>query len=247
MTVHEVLATTFWYTRIVAGLTLLVAWPIVLRLCLALFPPSGFLTQNVTSTGVLLAALAYVLSWAPIAWLPHSAVLLAIISLFLITVRVRPGILCSLGIWFCQGLFVLLIMGALFVAIHGMNPIREGLAIVRYASTHDTGDNPGIYHAPAATIPVELTIRWDSSGSPWLDKQSGNITFEIRSEVTSPPMAVEFKDEAHTRFYKDLTSVPFRFRQSIIAGRPYQLLVTGNEGVSTSVVVYGVLPARFGA
>jgi hypothetical protein len=97
-------------------------------------------------------------------------------------------------------------------------------------------------------IPVETTLRWDSTGSTWLDSKATRAEFEFTSSDPVSDLTVEIKDEGNnTLFYEHLNSLPYKFTFDKIAlSTPVQFLLTGQNNAKVNVAIHGLTPLRTG-
>ncbi|MBI4558283.1 MAG: tetratricopeptide repeat protein [Candidatus Hydrogenedentes bacterium] len=246
-TVYAELAETLWFTRVLVGGALVIVWPLVLRLSVVLFRAHEVPIGRVVGVGTGLAALAYLSSWSPMAYLAYAPILPAIGSLLIILLAFGLSFPKALGVWVAQMLFVITAGVTLVIALEGTEAVTQVPQTLHYAAAHDAVPNAGISRAPEMPIPATWRVQWTSSGSNWLDKKVAGVVLDIQGEATSPMPTVEFRDGTQTFLYKDMPSYPFRiFRYPVKANHPYEVLITGNPGAKVVLTMYGALRPSFG-
>lgn len=246
-TVYDVLANTFATTRVLVGLAVLIAWPVAVRIAVGASELPNANRANVYSTGLFLAALAYLGSWAPIKLAICVPILLLVVSFAAIVIAFRLSFKDAAIVWLVQGVLVSIVALASFISIEGTRPLKECLAVVSYGVQHDAQEQPGIYKPSPGKTPLELKVQWDSTGSSWLDECAGAVQFEVLAQRTDTPLLVEFKDDTRPYLYDDMDPLPFTFTQKVAPNHNYYLLITGHDAVDISVVVKGALRPRFGS
>ncbi len=243
--VDGLLAVRLVLARIVAGAAMLVGWPIALWVGLSLVRAEHSSGMRGTISGLLLAALAYLVLWAPVGLMPFAPLVPAAASLFLVLLVFRLELGQALLVWVVQGLLVLFLGAGAFLTIEGPAPFQQFAAISRYAAHHDA-EAPAMFALPPVQTPVALAIQWESTGSPWLDKKARQVELRIRSKGDAAPVTVELRRDSQTVVYQRLGSNPSKLTVDIEAGQAYQLVLGGEEGVEVEVTIFGVLTPNLG-
>ncbi len=248
-TVQEVFATTLLPTRMILAGILLAAWPAALWFAAKLINarPSG---QSITVSGLLMASAFYLVSWAhPSELLVLYAVLqaAALVPIFL---TMRQGAARSVVLWVIQAIVVSGVIVGAIAGLEGTVFVSEFRAIAGYAGAYDDAQRNGVDIGRAVMadvrLPIECTLRWDSTGSTWLDSRASQAAFEVASSGLPPGLTVELKDETGTLFYEHPEAMPFKFAfDNVVAGQNYRLAISGQEGAQIEVSVHGIMRARF--
>jgi len=250
MTAFEMLSRNLVLTRTVAGIVLLVTWPLALRAATRFLRIGGVSSATFNVTGLFLASLTYAATWLPpryLAWIPLLA---AAASLTLVAGAFRAGLVRTPLLWLVQGLIVVCAECAALLALEGPHAITEIAVISRFFSDNTILRGAGMHPVHNARLPGAFTVEWSPTGSTWLDHKAGPVAFEIVPSPTSPPMVVDLQEGGKTVFYKDLVEVPFRFARTISPGQSYRLVVSWRDSevkqapLDGSVFVYSVLSPR---
>jgi hypothetical protein len=247
LTVKGLFDTALLSTRGTVGLILIGAWPVSLWMALRMTKVRQVAFRALAVAGLLLAALAYDLSWGPVSFLGWSFLAVLAVSLAPVALFFGIGFGRSVLVWLIQGALVTCVAMASVAALEGGAAVREFPAVRQYARTHDTGPDAGRYPWPPLYVPVESAIRWESSGSTWLDAKSGNILFEITTANPADKLIIELKDDKKSVSYKHITESPFMFPCKIAPGKTYTLLITGQENTKVDLLVSGLLAPRLGS
>ena len=243
-TMTDLFAHELAQTHIVLGVLLLVMWPLVLWVSMVLIQSPPFSRSVSIIVGLVLAALAYVLSWAPGNPFLLTFLAPAIVSLVLVIGAFRIRLGYAVGAWLLQGFLVAVIAFLGFIAIEGPDVIRQFPVIVKHVSdVADKGAREGEL-LPGGNTPLLYAVEWMGTGSPWLDKTANTVLIEVRSESAQERLTIELKDGAKTLAYEPAAKGLFRTKQKVTPGRLYQLTVSDQDGVPISVALHGILHAR---
>ena len=90
-----------------------------------------------------------------------------------------------------------------------------------------------------------MTIRWQSTGSTWLDKKAGKAAIEVSCPVPPSVLKVELSDASGTLHYEHARAVPYRFTvpapDGILIDHPYDFDIRADDGTEVGVTIYGIL------
>jgi hypothetical protein len=247
--VREVFNSDLLQTRIATGLMLLVVWPVVLWLATALMQPE-LAARGPILVGILMASIGYLTFWSAPSEMPY--VFLSVLFLAIVPIMgvLRLRFMHAMVVWLVQAAVVMGSVLASVCALEGVTFLMEFPALMHYADVHDDAQNyggqVGRLSVPSLYIPVDTNVRWESTGSTWLDKKAQRADFEIASDAPIPGLTVEIKDQTGTAFYNHATAAPYKFTFDKVApGASYKLLITGQENAKLDVTVRGLMNTRF--
>lgn len=244
-TAQEFWSTELLATRFFIGVGLVIGWPIALWVGLMVGRvPTGSLKPVIVS-GVLFASLSYSALSLPLGYV--GVVLVAALGLSLGPVMLFFNLefARSLAVWAVQCVLVCAIMLSVFGAMEGAQAVQEFPAVLRYASSHDAAPNAGAQPLPLVRLPAQIDIRWQPTGSAWLDERAGMAEFDFSNAETTKKIGIELVDEFGTMVHHEANTVPFRFQARIVPGWAYTLRLTGTEGTSVQGAVHGVVKPAF--
>jgi hypothetical protein len=250
-TVQELLNTALLSTRIVVGLMLIVVWPGVLWLAALLMRPGGVPWKAVLATGLLLASSTYLVSWGPPDQLGYVFPILVAVAVIPIVATFKAGLGPSLLIWAIQGVLAPCAILISVIALEGSVFVQEFPRIAQYAKQHDTarrnGADSGQYLLSPVLVPVSSGVRWESTGSTWIDARANKMSCQISSAAPDLSLTVEFRSEKGTLFYDHVTALPYTFAYGeVLPNQPYRLLITGQENAKIDIAVRSLIRPRFG-
>lgn len=250
-TVRDVFDNSLLSTRIATGLILFVVWPLVIWFTTALMQPMVSVGGPFL-VGALMASAGYLSLWCAPADIPFAfagSVFLAIVPIIgVLRLRIGP----ALVVWVLQAAVVLCAALGSAAALEGTTFLREYPLLMQYARTHDGvrdfGGEPGWRLIPSLYVPVQTSVRWDSTGSTWLDARATRADFEITASAPISDLTVEIcKDKKDTLFYEHATSVPYKFSfDKISPGVTYPFQITGQANANLDVSVRGLMDLHFG-
>ncbi len=249
-TVREVFARRLAATHLVVGIVLLMAWPGSLWLAATLVPRAEVPARTVVILGSVLAAFAYLLSWAPPEWLGYLFVMILLISAGAVMATFRMEARRALTAWAIHAVLLISVLMVIIVAMEGFSVIIEYPAMARYARAHDTAmgenDESGRVSIPAIQLQKQYTFTFRSSGSAWLDAKVPTVSFEITGAKPEDNLSIELKDDNRTRYYGHADVDPFRFSVGeIVPDWPYHLTLDGKDSGRVRLIVRGVLRPDF--
>lgn len=234
-------------TRLALGAALYLGWPAALWISLSFLNarlriPPAF----VTLTGLLLAGLAYLCTWLPsnALWLflvvPPGAAALFIYGTFKLPTK-QAATLWAMHL----GIMVVVILSTILTAERMQlgvvyNPFSEIPKIMAHSRT-DTADRSTTIAPSGSIVPIRQRVRWESTGSAWLDARAGLTYFTVS---TSKPNGLKFEikeDGEGTRVYRDVMSENWTTSYLIEPGKNYEILLQGVDGVAAQIEAVGIM------
>jgi len=234
-------------TRLSIGAALLAGWPLALWVALMVSRVGTFTLKPVVVTGLLFALLSYAALSLPLSYV--AAVLLALLAVSLGPVMLLFNIdfARSLIVWVVQCVLAGAVVLIAFGAVEGAVAVQELPAVLRYAGTHDAEQDAGSHPLPPLQLPAEVKVRWQPTGSSWLDQRAGQAEFVFSNTTSSKKIQVELIDENGKPVHEEINTVPFRFQIKIIADRTYTLKVSGTDGMTVDGSILGAITPKFAA
>ena len=245
-TTQEVWTSGLLLTRLSIGVALLAGWPIALWVALMISRVSVFTLKPVVVTGLLFASLSYAILSLPLGYVGGMLVALLAVSLGPVMLLFNIDFIRSLVVWLVQCVLVGAVVLIAFGAMEGAMAVQELPAVLRYAGTHDGEQNSGSHPLPSLQLPAEIKVRWQSTGSAWLDQRAGTVEFVFSNTTSSKKVQVELIDEDGKPVHEEINAVPFHFQIKIVPGRTYTLRVTGTGGLTVEGSILGAITPRFG-
>ena len=242
--VQQIFEISLLSTHIVLGLVLLIAWPAAVWVACHLAKADSVPFKTAAVTGLFCGALAYLLTWCPVAVLPFVLVLPLLASGVPMMTLYKIGVGRALLTWAIQAVLAGGAILAALTALEGGAMLWQFPAIASYAGMHDNQQNAGTFQFPVLLAPIDKTIRWESTGSPWLDERGSSAQIEIRNETSDPSLSVELKDESGTVDGGYVRVAPFSFTCKVAPGHPYKLLITGKPDTKVECAIYGVMKVQ---
>lgn len=245
-TVDELLAHLWRQARYVTGAVLLAAWPVFAwfgAVCFCERHPSWRVT---TLVGVVAALAAYLLSRLPIALLPVAPLVLVALTLILVLTAYPVPFGRALGAWFVQAGLGIFATVALFLSQTGTAPLREYGALTAYAAQMREQQPAGAVRAhTVASAPGSCRVKWQSTGSAWLDTRARLVRIEITRDSDAKPLTMEVTELGNTLRYDVINTYPHVFTHVAAPDRGLAFLFTGEDASAVQVTVTGILPAVF--
>lgn len=236
-TLHEFFAIEMAMTRIILGLALVVAWPVSLRFASVLVGFDDIDQGRLNVAGLFLAALTYAVSWLPPSQLLYAPILPVAASLVIALAALGLRYGQAALVWVIQGALVILVMLTILAAMHGFGLVMDLPAVLRYANQED-GESTLSFTGP---IPVQFDWQCETSGSQWLDERASLIGLTLEAGPIASPsfVEVEFGGESFVTREIHGANVDLQFGP-VKPGRPYRVVVTGEEGVEVSLSLRSV-------
>ena len=235
-------------SRIAAGLLMMLAWPIVLRLTIKLLRISSRPKAIHTYIGgILLGALALVIMLMPMPaplLVPGNAILLFMaLVVSVIAMQFRMG--KALLVWAIHFTVMFLLgMGAFWTTEMyrygaALNPVAEMNALWEFSY----GIEDTTKRLPTLLTPIRDEIEWHSSGSVWLDKKAENIVINLRLEEVKPGLRFQIYEDGKLKLHEELgEDQNHQFLYAVSPGTKYEFAVSGAENFIAQVIVQSLLP-----
>lgn len=239
-TVRGLLLTKLLGGRLILGGALLVMWPLSIWLALLLAKSDVAPWPTILVTGALMASGAFASLLFPPQYLMYLLVLVVLASAVPILLFFGLGFPRGSLVWFAQAVLVTAMFLATAMASQGVSCVVDWPAVARHAAAHDGAAGRGEYRLDAVRVPQQWNIRWESTGSKWLDGLAAEVTFEVNPAAAS----MELKDAQQTLYF--IKPPDKAFRHHIVPGHPYELLISGQEGTEVDVEIRGLLTPKVG-
>lgn len=235
-------------SRIAAGLAMLLFWPIVLRLTIRFLRISARPKAIHTYIGgILLGALALVIMLMPMPatlLVPGNAILLFMaLVVCVIALQFRMG--RALLVWAIHFIIMFLLGSGAFWATEiyrygaPLNPAAEVRVLWHVANSADDITE----RLPSVVTPLRDEVRWQSSGSQWVDAKAANVLITLRLEDTTPGMRFQIYEDDKLKLHEELDERQnYQFQYTISPEKKYELAVSGAEDIIAQIVVQSLLP-----
>lgn len=236
-TLSGFLLSTLLITRVIVGLTALIVWPILWRVS-ALFAGMDDIQNDVLyRCGAVLACVTYIVSWVPGSLIYLIVLVPAVLSCALAFGALKGPFARTFSLWVVQGAAMAIVVVALLAGRHGIGIVTDVPAMFRFASSEVQTSMER-----EAWTPFELGLRWESSGSKWLDENASTVRISVQTAPHTKPIFIELQESGQTLAFKEFTTENYAFNYSpIVPSKVYRLALTGEEGVDVTVSVSGVL------
>jgi len=245
-TVQEALITHMARTWAIVGGITLFAWPLIIAA--SLWPVGGIQRSwhKVVLVGMALASISYLLWWVPRWGYVIAPIVTAGAGLYLMYQSFRVTLGQAVAAWGLQLVLVLVLHVGIFIGLEGVQPVREAATIFPFAISHDTTRGAGVHPVARVPTPLQLGVRWESTGSAWLDGIGRDAVFEVASEGGANRLHVELRDAAGRVLKRhDIDSDTFRFTYPVVPGQEYVISVDGEERIGMVLTVYSIMKPRF--
>ena len=244
-TVQELVGQELLIARLVLGFALLVVWPLALWVAGSVARAEETFLVTIVLTGVFFASLTYVALFLPLHWVAKAFLAVLLLAAVPILVTFRCGVARGLLLWLVHAALVLATAVVVLVAVEGLSALTQFSKTAQFARIHDSAPDAGRYCFPQRPAPVDITIRWQSTGSTWLDKKAGKAAIEVSCPVPPSVLKVELSDASGTLHYEHARAVPYRFTvpapDGILIDHPYDFAIRADDGTEVDVTIYGVL------
>jgi hypothetical protein len=251
-TVSELYKQQIGYSRAVTGLVTILFWPLAFYLAVLLVqsakPVPGML---ITLAGLLMGALAYAASFLPHPLTPLMVLLPMVLSLMLVLSTFGMSVGRAVGAWAIQFGMVMLVATAAFIASESfllkepLNPLREGAAVVRFMGASAGDSVPGSYRFPQDVVPISQNVIWHPTGSQWLDRRAGSVSFTLKSDRDGAQLKFQIYDETGARVFDYVQERHYTKLFPVVPGKKYTIAVSGDNGVGVQVIMEGLLRPQF--
>ena len=245
LTVQELLAQELFITRLIMGLALLLVWPLALWVASSVARADDTFLLTIVLTGLFFASLTYVALFLPLYWAAKAVLALVLLAALPILITFRCALPRGLLVWLIHAALVLATAVLVLVSVEGLSALTQFSKAARFAKNHDTAPDAGRYYFPPRPAPVDMTVRWRSTGSTWLDKKAGKAAIEVSCPAPPPLLKVELSDATGTLHYEHASALPYRFTVpapgGILIDHPYDLDIRADGHTEADVTIYGIL------
>ncbi|NIA14784.1 MAG: tetratricopeptide repeat protein [Nitrospiraceae bacterium] len=242
--VSALLSAQFFNTRLILGGVLLILWPLALWLAIIIGKTDGVLFSTLGVTGAFCAGVAFVATLLPLHLVVYALFLVMLLSLapIVLTFQLRLG--QAVLVWGVHCFLVAVVVAVTFLAAEGVDAVLQWPAVARYAREH--ASDTGLVTRSGVRLPLDVPIRWKSTGSSWLDARLDRVRIEVVPARGASGITVELRDKTGTRYFERVGAAAHAFTFAVELGRDYQFIVTGEDGSEVDVVFHGVLVPELG-
>lgn len=242
MSIWDVYTYEISATRVITGALLLFWWPIAFWL-------SAFITRIHTKTppvlinltGVLLATISFVASFLPENVIIIAPLLPLLIAFIIIIGTFRLNFIRSFTFWTLQMVVVIALLVPTVVILERIqtgtfyNPLTEFPALIQYLQNpEDHADTQGIM-LMQNTIPIQQNIRWESTGSAWLDRRGGRVRIDLSLPAAIPMLRLEVKGaEDKSKISEEVAGMEFSRSLVPVTEEQYTLSIQAPAGLNLS-------------
>lgn len=245
-TVQAALIAHVGKTWAIVGAITLFAWPLIIAA--SLWPVGGIQRSwdKVVLVGMALASISYLLWWVPRWGYVIAPVVTAGAGLYLMYQSFRVTLGQAVAAWSLQLVLALALHVGIFVGLEGFRPIREAGTIFAFALRHDTTRGAGVHPVARVPTPLQIGVRFESTGSVWLDGIGHDAVFEVASEGGANRLHVELRDATGRVLTRhDIDNDTFRFTYPVVPGQEYAISVGGEPRIGMVLTVHSVMKPRF--
>lgn len=240
-------------SRIAAGILMLLFWPVVLKLSLLMFrvkytPPEILIYIS----GLLLGALTLLLLLLPMPFAFFAFGGSLLLSLLIVVFTFQTDVRLAPAVWITQFVLVWMIGGIAFWMVecrrHGewINPLAEVPAVRAAVNGPKALPDSVPVKFSASVTPMRQKVRWQSSGSRWLDIQATKVQFTVRTESVAPGLRFQIYLESDLKYHEELQGTgPFSIYYPFSPGIVYEVVIQAQEPVALNATVQGLLPLEF--
>ncbi|MDZ4860680.1 MAG: tetratricopeptide repeat protein [Candidatus Hydrogenedentes bacterium] len=237
--VYGVLAQHLLIPRLITAGALLVVWPMSLLLAFHLMNARPLTRSSAVGAGIMLASVSYLAMWAPLSWLLYAIAAPALCALAAIIVIGRESITRSLGLWVLQGIAPFIAGLGAFALAAGVQPILQFPAIMQYQSSLSALASPGRYPIFNGEADESCAVKWQTTGSTWLDYVGQRMVIEIKATDAKDALrAIVMLDKT---VMGESTSPPYQIPVDVRTDAIYELFVYGSTGAYFHADSCGIL------
>ena len=238
VSVYAFLVQTFSVTRILVGVVLMIAWPIIFYLSTNMLGTEEDLVQEVVVAGLFLASLFYVLTWLPLDLINLVLIVPILASLVIVAILFRKHPARAAGIFFLQLAMVSIVVVTVAAARHGIGAVTDSRRIIAYAKER-TAEAP---LKTSKTTPLRFVATWKSTGSKWLDEMATTAAFTVTPGQFEGTLILEVEDGAKRLEYRKIERPSTSFEiVGVIPDRPYAIVVNGPDDVGVSITIESLM------
>ncbi|MFO7973904.1 MAG: BTAD domain-containing putative transcriptional regulator [Candidatus Hydrogenedentota bacterium] len=231
-----------WFVaRVVAGCTLLIVWPAILWIAAITCCDRPVSFGRILGVSLSAAALTYLLLWLPFRMLPVAFIVPVILTLIMIPVVFPVRLFRALIAWSVQIVLMVLSLVGVIIAVTNVTTFNHLDTLMALDAERSAEMPNGVYTFTITEFPARYTIRWEKSGSEWVNGVGQLVRFEITREGSDAPVTAEFLERKQTLVYRPDETPPFSFTHKIAPGRDYELSVKSQDNTPVRIGVAGLL------
>lgn len=239
-------------SRLIMSGALILWWPVALKLALRLsrvrmMPPAILLYIS----GIFLGSLA-----ATLVLMPQALIFFAFLStlfisllLMLLAFRLHPSV--ALVAWTGHIVMVWLVAacsfwlaecyhyGKMIHPLHELPILRDNLI------GRGVLQNTGLARLPSYITPVRQKMKWESSGSTWLDHYASVVRVTIKKESMDPTLIFKVHKGAELLMHETISDEQLQLQFPIDPEEEYEFSITGAEYALVQTAVQSLLPCTF--
>lgn len=238
-TLREFVSERLAGTQVGLGLILVFGWPLLLNAGAYLTATQNVSRARLNFAGAALALFAYAMTWLPGVWLfvglSCAAITAFLVCMYFLGMTLRTAFLA----WMVQMIGVVSVSATAVAAIHGTGFVSEWPLMVRF----DSGPAQVPTLSYTGITPVELALKWESTGSAWLDREAASVGFDVAAGKHEKTLFVELRDDyERTKAFEKLKGEDVHIAfEPIVPGTTYELLVSGREeGVVVTIEIWSL-------
>ena len=243
--VSALLSAQFFNTRLIVGGALLVLWPLALWLATIIGKTDGVSLTTLGITGAFCAGAAFAATLLPLHLILYALLLLLLLSLAPIALTFQLRFREAAVAWGIHCFLITVVIAATLLAAEGLDAVLQWPTVARYARQHvrDTG----VVTHSEVRLPLDAPIRWQSTGSTWLDARLAPPNITIIPGQTATGVTIELQDNTGTRYFKRVGTNAHAFTFPAKPDLEYQFIVTGEDGSKVDLTFGGVLVPKLGS
>jgi hypothetical protein len=243
-TVQDVLNEKMWLTKLVLGGALVAGWPLAIWIAVTFARAYEVRPMTIFVTGGLFGAAMMAALWLPFYLLVVAAPLIILLTIvpicFLFPMdRIQKAVTSVV-----QAALVLCLSYIVVALLEGNVVVAAVPTLLNRSFNQDRVSSAGHHLFPPLTVPLNAHLKWNSTGSVWLDRRAGRSIFTISSSGGDTELTVEITDGENSVYYNRATKFPFKFAFEPQPERPYEFIVKGSEGTELEITISGVLMPR---
>lgn len=239
--------------RLALGIVMALCWPLCIMAALRLFrvsprPPDLL----IYIFGLLLGALTLLLVLLPMPFPVLAVGASGLLSLAVMVFTFRLKVPVALGSWIVHfGLVWLVGLLAFWFAEsrrYGelINPFTELPAVSAALSGPEALRDAMPTRLPKAITPFRQKVRWNSTGSSWLDRHLEKIDINVYPEAAAPGLRFQIYQGEDLRYHHDLQgTASSSFTFAVVPGTEYELVVQGADNIIIPVSITSLMSYEF--
>jgi hypothetical protein len=235
---YDALGAALYMPRAAIGGALAFASPVLLLAGFRITGVRGLNLIDAVGAGFIVAAGTYLMLWAPVPYQRYAIAAPAVATAFIVMLFLPNERMTRLaGAWILHTAPATVLGASLWFALVGVGPTREWPTIERFAQTDVTvNDTP----LPSGNAPLQYSLIWSTTGSPWLDSLCGVTQIEALTDRENTPLSIELSLDG--RAEQVVSNPPYRFVHRITPGSRYVLRIAAPAEETIRGTVRSLLP-----